>query len=156
MMHKITGYRFIILHKKTLFSIILLSSWKFGKLMFWGTPWYLYCVVITFWRYKHFDEWVSWISFHHTIVPSWVESNFSWVFRGFQMFSRGYFVGSKFFLEVIFLVQNLSSWVFGGSKFFVVGISLAQNVLLWVFHGSKIFSREYFVGNLRIYKWRIK
>ena len=55
----------------------------------------------------------------------------SWV----QDFSRGYFVGLKFFLVVI-------SWV---QSFFLVVISWVQNFLLGI-RGSEIFSREYFVG----------
>ena len=51
----------------------------------------------------------------------------SWV----QDFSRGYFVGLKFFLVGI-------SWV---QSFFLVGISWVQNFLVSI-RGSEIFSRE--------------
>ena len=56
---------------------------------------------------------------------SWAWMFFSWVFRDFKIFSRRYFVGSKFFL---------------------VSISWFQSFLSWVFRGSKIFTRGYFVG----------
>ena len=75
----------------------------------------------------HVLSWVSWVSCHRATVTSWV-------FRGSKNFSRGYFVGLKFF-----------SWDFAGPKFFG-GYSWVQNVLSWVFRGSEFFSREYFVG----------
>ena len=38
-------------------------------------------------------------SCHRTFVGiSWVPNFFSWVFRGSQIFSRGYFVGPRLFL----------------------------------------------------------
>ena len=48
----------------------------------------------------------------------------SWVFRGSKSFSRGYFVGPKFF-----------SWVLHGLKIFIAGIC-----------GCGISSLKYFVG----------
>ena len=54
----------------------------------------------------------------------------SWVYRGYKRFSRGYFVGPKFFLVGISWVRTLLSWVFCGSNFFYRGY----------FHDSKIFS----------------
>ena len=41
---------------------------------------------------------------------------FSWVFRGFKIFSRGYLVGPTFFLVGISWVQNFSMCIFRGSK----------------------------------------
>ena len=63
--------------------------------------------------------WMLWIQCHRTIVPSWV-------FREFKIFSRGYFMGPKFFL---------------------VGIFWVQIFFLWVFRGFKNFSRGYFLGS---------
>ena len=40
---------------------------------------------------------------------SWGPNFFSWVFRESQIFSRGYFVGPKFFLVGISWVQNFLS-----------------------------------------------
>ena len=56
----------------------------------------------------------------------------SWVFRGCKMFSRGYFVGPKYFL-----VKTL--WV--------------QTFFSWLFRGFKMFSREYFVTNFVIQRF---
>ena len=55
--------------------------------------------------------------FHRTVV--------SLCLRGSKIFSRGYFVGPKFFLLDV-------SWV--------------QDFFSWVIRVSKIFSRRYFVG----------
>ena len=59
------------------------------------------------------SSWVKKICF---VGISWVPNFFSWVFRGSQTFSRGYFVGTKFF-----------SSVFRGPNFF----SYFQNFLSW-------------------------
>ena len=49
-------------------------------------------------------------SCHRVFVGiSWVTNFFLWVFRGSQLFSRGYFVGSKFFLVGNFVV--FSCWL---------------------------------------------
>ena len=66
-----------------------------------------------------------------------------WLFRGSKLFSRGYFVGPKYFLVGISWVQIIFSWVFCGSKMFacryfvspkifLVGISCARNFFSWV------------------------
>ena len=71
---------------------------------------------------------------------SWVWSFFSWVLRGSQSFSRGYFEGPKVFLVDTSLVRIVFLWVRRGSKsfsrgyylvpnFFLVGISLVSFVL---------------------------
>ena len=57
-----------------------------------------------------------WVTCHRgsrrscAIVPSW--------FRGFKFFSRGYFVGPKFFLVGILWVKIFSHGYFVGPKFF--------------------------------------
>ena len=66
---------------------------------------------------------------------SWVQKFFSWVFRGSEIFSRGYFVDPKFF-----------SWVFVGPKFFLVSIFVGPKFSCGYFVCSKFFSREYFAG----------
>ena len=76
----------------------------------------------------------------------WVQNIFSWVFRGFKLFSRGYFVGPKYFLVGISWVQIIFSWVFLGPKYFLVGISWVQIIFSWVFRGSKMFPCRYFVS----------
>ena len=63
---------------------------------------------------------------------SWVQNIFSWVFRGFQIFSRRYFVGLRFFVVGISWVQFFFSCVFREPESFSGGF--------------KIFSRGYFVG----------
>ena len=73
----------------------------------------------------------SWVSCHCAIVPSWVRKFFSWLYLGSNIFSRGYFLGLKFFLVGISWVPEFFSWV--------------QNFFSWVFCGSKIFSCGYFV-----------
>ena len=66
-------------------------------------------------------------SCHQAFVGvSWVQNFFSWVFRRFKLFSRGYFVG----LNV-----------------FHVGVLCVQFFFTWVFRGSKVFSSRYFVGS---------
>ena len=56
---------------------------------------------------------------------------FSRVFRGPKIFSRGYFVGSKYIL---------------GGISCLVSISCVQSFFSWVFRRSEIFSRGYFVS----------
>ena len=68
-----------------------------------------------------------------------------WVFRGSKIFSRGYFLGLKFFLVGISWVQNFSRGYFVGPKFFLVGIRGSKLFLAGI-RGSKIFSRGYFAG----------
>ena len=69
-----------------------------------------------------------------------------WLFRGSKLFSRRYFVGSKYFLVGISWVQIIFSWVFLGPKYFLVGISWVQIIFSWVFRGSKMFPCRYFVS----------
>ena len=57
---------------------------------------------------------------------TWVQNIFSWVFRGSQIFSRGYFVGPKFFLVGIPWVQNFSSWVFCESRILRFSINFSK------------------------------
>ena len=76
----------------------------------------------------HVPSWVSWVWCHRAIVPSWV-------FHGLKIFSRGYFVGSKYFLVGISWVPNFFSRVFRGSKVLSRGH----------FVQPKFFSRRYFV-----------
>ena len=91
-------------------------------------------------------SWVSWVSCHRAIVPSWIQNIFSWAFRGSEKFSHGYFVGMKLFLENIPWVQKLFSWVFNWSKiFYRVYFVGARSFFSGIFLGSKIFSRGYFV-----------
>ena len=42
------------------------------------------------------------------VCISWVWNLFLWVFRGSKIFSRGYFVGLKFFLVIDFVIQRFS------------------------------------------------
>ena len=67
------------------------------------------------------------------VAISWVQIIFSWVFRGFKLFSRGYFVGLKCFLVGISKVQNFFSWVFLGPEIFFVGskFSLLGNFIIF-------------------------
>ena len=83
----------------------------------------------------------------------WVQFFFSWVFRGFKIFSCGYFVGLKVFLVSISWVWNFFSRVFRGSKIFLVGpkfflvsIFVGPKFSRGYFVGPKFFSSEYFVG----------
>ena len=55
---------------------------------------------------------------------SCVQNFFSWVFRGSEIYSRGYLVGLKFSRGYL--------WV--------------ANFLSWEFCGSELFSLEYLVG----------
>ena len=50
---------------------------------------------------------VSRVPCHHAIVLWWVQNFFSWVFRGFEIFSRGYFVGPTVFLVGTSWVQHI-------------------------------------------------
>ena len=59
-----------------------------------------------------------------------------------KIFSRVYFVGTKFFLVGVSWARIFLSPVFGGSKFFFVGISWVQR---WAFRVSRFFSRGCFV-----------
>ena len=52
----------------------------------------------------------------------WVQNFFSWVLRGSQIFSRGFFVGPRFLLVGVSWVQNFSGRVFREPKNFLVGI----------------------------------
>ena len=87
---------------------------------------------------------------------SWVQSFFSWVFHGFEIFSRGLWV------------QNIFAWVFRGShvfsrgyfagpNFFLVGISWVQDFFTWVFRRSKIlgFSINFSKKQKERYGWGI-
>ena len=76
----------------------------------------------------------------------------SWI----QSFSRGYFLGPKFFLVDISWVQiffrryfvgpKFFSWVFVSPKFFLVSISRGQIFFSCAFFGLEIFSCVYLVG----------
>ena len=59
----------------------------------------------------------------HAIVSHRESRDFSWVLRGSQIFSRGFFVGPRFLLVGISWVQNFSGRVFREPKNFLVGIS---------------------------------
>ena len=86
-------------------------------------------------------------SYHRAFMgSSWVINFFPWVFRGSQIFSRGYFEGPQFFLVGILWVPIFFRGYFVGLKSFLVGILWVPNFFLWVFHGSQIFSRGYFAG----------
>ena len=90
-----------------------------------------------------------------TFVPSSLVQNvFSWVFRVSQIFSRGYFVGPRFFLVCISWVKNIFSWVFRGSpKFSPVGnfviFSCWSHGRKWhrnisqTIYGGKILTKNY-------------
>ena len=68
-------------------------------------------------------------------MPLWVRNIFLLVFRAPEIFSRGYFVGPKFFRG--YLV---------GPKFFLVGVSWVQDFFWWLVSESEVFSDGYFVG----------
>ena len=78
---------------------------------------------------------VSFILCYRVIVPLWVRNIFLLVFRAPEIFSRGYFVGPKFF-----------HGHFVGPKFFLVGFSWVQDFFWWLFRESEVFSDGYFVG----------
>ena len=89
------------------------------------------------------------------VGTSWFRNFFSWVFRGFQFFSRGCFVGLKCFFVGISLFQNFFSWIFCVFKifprafswvqfFFLMGISWASNFCSRILFGPYLFfSRAY-------------
>ena len=54
---------------------------------------------------------------------SWVPRFFSWVFRGFQIFSRWYFMGPKEIFIGISWVENFLLRAFCVSNIFLVDIS---------------------------------
>ena len=74
----------------------------------------------------------------------------AWIFRGFKIFFRGYFVGLKSFLVLISWVQNFrvnirgseifSRGYFVGQNFFLVSISWVYFVSFSWFRDSKILS----------------
>ena len=74
---------------------------------------------------------------------------------GPRFFSRGYFVGLKFFLVNISWVLNFFPWIFRGfkvfswalvgPKFFLLGVR-GSKIFLVSIRGSEVFSREYFLG----------
>ena len=77
-------------------------------------------------------------SCHRAFVGiSWVWNFFSWIFRGSKIFSRGFFVGLKFFLVGTSSVQNFPRGYLWVQNFFV-GI-LGPNFFWWVFPGSNYF-----------------
>ena len=61
---------------------------------------------------------------------SWVQIFYSYVFRLPKYFSRRYFVGPIFFLEIISWVQKFFSWYFVGPTFFFKGNFMIQEFLL--------------------------
>ena len=88
------------------------------------------------------------------MVISRVQNIFLWVFRGSKQFSRGHFMGPKFFLVGISWVTIFFSWVFCASKvfprgqfvdqrFFLMDISLVNEFFSRVFRGAKVFSRGF-------------
>ena len=96
---------------------------------------------------------------HLAFMGSWIQNVFSWVFRGFGIFSHGYFIGPKFFLIGISWVQNFSVRYSEGPKCFLLGISWVENIFSWLFCASefillwvicrfKSFSLGYFVGSI--------
>ena len=73
------------------------------------------------------------------VIISWVQEIISCVFRGSQIFSRGFLLGPNFFVAGISWVQNIYSLVFCrlqffshgyllGLKLFSVGISWFENI----------------------------
>ena len=135
-MHKITGYRFIILRKKTLFFItlfIILKVWKINVLR--NTLVSLMCRNVFYCPITNIL--MSGSGGSRSIMPLQL--------RGSKLISRGYFVRLNYFVVSISWVWNFFSWIFVGPKFFIVSISL-----------SKFFSREYFIGNSWMYKWATK
>ena len=83
----------------------------------------------------------------------------SWVLRGSEIFSRGYFVGFNFFPVGVLWVLNVFSWVFRCSKIFSRGYFVCSKFFLvrfrgfnfffsWVFHGQAIFARGYFLDHI--------
>ena len=77
---------------------------------------------------------------HRVVVPSWV-------FRGSEIFSRGYFVGFNFFLVGVWWILNFSSSVFRLSKFFSRGYFVGSKFFLVRFRGFNLFfSHGYFIG----------
>ena len=81
-------------------------------------------------------SWVSWVSCHHAIVPSWARNfleGISWAQNFFSLI----FVGPQFFLWV-FHESNIFLWVFHRSNIFLVGISWVQHIFSQVSRGSKI------------------
>ena len=80
----------------------------------------------------------------HAIVSHRESRDFSWVLRGSQIFSRGFFAGPRFLLVGISWVQNFSGPVFREPKNFLVGISWVQSFFLCVFCRSTIYSHWVF------------
>ena len=86
---------------------------------------------------------ISWVTCRRGLLES-SAIVLSWVVCGSEIFCRGFFVGSKFFLLVISWVQKFSREYFVGPKCFS-----------WVFRGSKIFSPLYFVAPVFSLLWLI-
>ena len=89
---------------------------------------------------------LSWVYCHYAFEGiAWVQ----------DFFSRGYFVGLKFFLVSISWVLNFFPWIFRGfkvfswalvgPKFFLLGVR-GSKIFLVSIRGSEVFSREYFLG----------
>ena len=55
------------------------------------------------------------------------------------IFSRGYFVGLKFFLMGISWVPHFFSWIFGGSEIFCRAYFVGPNFFSWVSSWVQIF-----------------
>ena len=92
------------------------------------------------------DYMLSWVYCHYAFEGiAWVQ----------DFFSRGYFVGLKFFLVSISWVLNFFPWIFRGfkvfswalvgPKFFLLGVR-GSKIFLVSIRGSEVFSREYFLG----------
>ena len=65
---------------------------------------------------------------------------------GVNIFSRGYFRGSKIFSRGYFGAQKFFSWIFSWvQNFFSWIFSWVQNFFSWIFRGSKCFFRRCFI-----------
>ena len=95
------------------------------------------------------------LSFHSTLlVFSWVQNIFSWVFRGSNIFSSGYFVGVEFFSGYTW-VRNFLSWVFFASEcfseFFVSSFFLLVNFVIQRFYVAGCMSKSNKKRNTKIH-----